>query len=84
MITKVNTLDICLTKANIWIVDYERKYEYQGDQQGTPQGGEASSLANVDYGDPESISEDRNGDGESFRQEKQAEYTSAGHQNVSS
>ncbi len=83
-IKKVNTLDICLTKANIWIVDYERKYEYQGDQQGTPQGGEASSLANVDYGDPESISEDRNGDGESFRQEKQAEYTSAGHQNVSS
>ena len=83
-ITKVNTLDICLTKANVWIVDYERKYEYQGDQQGTPQGGEATSLANVDYGDPETISEDRNGDGESFRQEKQAEYTNAGHQNVSS
>lgn len=83
-IRKVNTLDICLTKANVWIVDYERKYEYQGDQQGSPQGGDASSLANVDYGDPESISEDRNGDGESFRQEKQAEYTSAGHQNVSS
>mgnify|MGYP005774090589 CR=1 FL=1 len=83
-IKKVNTLDICLTKANVWIVDYERKYEYQGDQQGSAQGGDASSLANVDYGDPESISEDRNGDGESFRQEKQAEYTSAGHQNVSS
>ncbi len=83
-IKKVNTLDICLTKANVWIVDYERKYEYQGDQQGSPQGGDPSSLANVDYGDPETISEDRNGDGESFRQEKQAEYISAGHQNVSS
>ncbi len=78
-ITKTNTLDICLTKANVWIVDYERKYEYQGDQQGSPQGGDASSLANVDYGDSESISTDRNGDGESFRQAKQAEFVRSGY-----
>ncbi len=82
-ITRTNTLDICLTKANVWIVDYERKYEYQGNQQGEPNAGNVSNLANVDYGDPETISEDRNGDGESFRQAKQAEFVNAGYVDVS-
>lgn len=30
-ITKTNTLDISLTKANVWIVDYEKKYTYKKD-----------------------------------------------------
>ncbi len=28
VVTKTNTLDIALTKANVWIVDYENKYTY--------------------------------------------------------
>lgn len=31
-INKTNTLDISLTKANVWIVDYEKKYTYQKPQ----------------------------------------------------
>ena len=62
-ITTTNTLDISLTKADVWIVKYEKKYEYQGKQFGEEQSGGAQALANVDYGDPEVINTDRNGDG---------------------
>lgn len=34
-IVKTNTLDIALTKANVWIVDYEQKYVYQKPQSDT-------------------------------------------------
>lgn len=31
-ITKTNTVDVGLTRANTWIVDYSKKYKYQGTQ----------------------------------------------------
>ena len=83
-ITTTNTLDISLTKADVWIVKYEKKYEYQGQQLGTEQSGGAQALANVDYGDPEVIHTDRNGDGAATLQSEQSILISQGNTIVSS
>ena len=83
-ITTTNTLDISLTKADVWIVKYEKKYEYQGQQLGTEQSGGAQALGNVDYGDPEVIHTDRNGDGAATLQSEQSALISQGNTIVSS
>ena len=83
-ITTTNTLDISLTKADVWIVKYEKKYEYQGQQLGTEQSGGAQALDNVDYGDPEVIHTDRNGDGAATLQSEQSALISQGNTIVSS
>ena len=83
-ITTTNTLDISLTKADVWIVKYEKKYEYQGQQLGTEQSGGAQALDNVDYGAPEVIHTDRNGDGAATLQSEQSALISQGNTIVSS
>lgn len=83
-ITKVNTLDIALTKADVWIVDYEKEYKYEGEKKGKPQTGDAEKIDNVEYEKSDSIDTDRNGDGASFRQQKESEYKGKGYQNVKS
>lgn len=63
VITTTNTVDISLTKADVWIVKYEKKYEYQGEKEGKEQSEGVTDLEDVDYGDPSTIHEDRNKDG---------------------
>lgn len=82
-ITTTNTLDISLTKADVWMLKYTKEYEYQGTQNGEEQSGGAHSLDNVDYGDPEQIQEDRNGDGASTLQAQESALTSQGNTIVS-
>ena len=44
-ITKTNTVDVGLTKANVWIVDYEQEYKFE---QGTPE--RTSTVARIHNG----------------------------------
>lgn len=83
-ITTTNTLDISLTKADVWMLKYTKQYEYQGTQNGEEQSGGAQSLDNVEYGDPEQIQEDRNGDGAATLQSEESALTSQGNTIVSS
>ena len=83
-ITTTNTLDISLTKADVWIVKYEKQYEYQGTEYGKEQSGGVSTLDNVEYGDPEQIQEDRNRDGAATLQSEESALTSQGNRIVGS
>lgn len=54
-ITKTNTLDVALTKANTWIVDYSQEYKYQQPQTNTTNN--SQTLENKDYpNEPDSTS----------------------------
>ena len=77
-ITTTNTLDISLTKANVWMLNYTKQYEYQGTQNGEEQDGGTSSLDDVPYGDPEVIHTDRNGNGAATLQSEQSTLMSQG------
>ncbi len=46
-ITKTNTLDVALTKANTWIVDYSQEYKYQQPETNTTN--DSQTLKNKDY-----------------------------------
>ncbi len=83
-VTYTNTLDVSLTKANVWIVDYRKKYTFQGTQKGKPQDGGTTSIENVEYGDPEQINTDRNGDAAAFAEEMATKKRDEGYTSVSS
>ncbi len=46
VVTQTNTLDVALTKANVWIVDYNKNYKYEKGQ--TTIGGSGVTPVNVD------------------------------------
>ncbi len=83
-IRTTNTLDISLTKADVWIVKYVKEYEYKGTQIGEEQSGGQNTLENVDYGNPEQIQEDRNGDGAATLESERNTLISQGNTIVSS
>ena len=83
-VTTTNTVDISLTKADVWIVYYEQPYDYTGTEQGDSQPGDVTSIANVDYGDYEVIDTDRNGDAAAFAEEMATQKRSEGYSNVTS
>lgn len=74
VITKTNTLDIKLTRANVWIVDYKQDFTYE-----TPDAVETHSSTtypNEEYSEtPDNTdNNDTAGLGEKFRQEVQAKH----------
>ena len=83
-ITSTNTLDVSLTKADVWIVNYTKEYTYQGTSEGEAQDGGVTNIPNVDYGDYEVVDTDRNGDAAAFASEKETEKRNEGYTNVSS
>ncbi len=75
-VTTTNTLDIALTKADVWIVDYEQDYTYSSFQK-VSESTDTSSIDDVDYGsDYETIYTDRNGDAKQFAVEKAMQVSS--------
>lgn len=50
VITKTNTLDISLTKADVWIVKYVKKYTYEVPENVVTQGG-AGNMEDIPYTD---------------------------------
>lgn len=51
-VTKTNTLDIALTKANVWIVDYEQEFTYQKPEATTTETGfQPSNPDHTDFKD---------------------------------
>ena len=82
--TRTNTIETSLTKADVWIVNYQKNYTYSGMQEGTPQPGQVTSIPDVDYGDYEVVDTDRNGDAAAFAQEKETEVRNRGYASVTS
>lgn len=75
VITKTNTLEIDLTRANVWIVDYARNYTYQIPDKVVTQGG-AGALEDIPYtSEPDHTTQtDDIGYGESQRQSAHSEW----------
>lgn len=46
VVTQTNTLDVALTKANVWIVDYNKNYKYEKGE--TTMGGSGTTPVEVD------------------------------------
>jgi len=77
IITKENTLDISLTKANVWLLEYTRDYSYENPDPENNKG-QPESKPNIDYPTfPDKVdSIDYAGLAETFRNQVQAKYTS--------
>lgn len=75
VITKNNTLEIKLTKANVWLCEYTQEFTYQGKQHKEKETNPV--VLDEPYADtPDSTdSQDSSGKGESFRAAKEAEYS---------
>ena len=75
VITKTNTLEIDLTRANVWIVDYTRNYTYQVPEEVVTHGG-AGHMEDIPYTDePDHTTQtDDIGYGESHRQSAHSEW----------
>lgn len=81
IITQTNTLDISLTKADVWIVEYTKEYTYESETTKT-NGPVTSDLAPVEYPDTPDTpkgSDDPNGDpcgiGAAFESEVRSRYS---------
>lgn len=75
IITKTNTLDVSLTKANVWIVDYTKDYTYEiPDPVNTVTDAPQPDVPYPDTPDKTTNSDTEAGLGEKFRQEVQSEY----------
>ena len=83
IVNTVNSLDIALTKANVWIVEYTQNFEYQAPQE-TTTGGDPVALDDEPY--PSSPNETSATDprdyGTTFAGEVRQNYISRGYQNV--
>ena len=75
-VTTTNTLDISLTKANVWIVNYTKEYTYEVPENIVTEGG-AGDLEDIPYTDePDHTTEtDDIGYGESQRQSYQSQWS---------
>lgn len=76
VVTKTNTLDIALTRANVWIVDYSQEYTYQ--QPETTTTNNTEDIADKNYPDtPDATStEDTYGHAAGLLESEKAKYTS--------
>ena len=76
IITTTNTLNVALTKADVWIVDYTQEFELQSPE--TTTNGSSKDFEDEEYPAEDSPnnqdSVDTMGFAESFRQTKQNEY----------
>lgn len=75
-VTTTNTLDISLTKANVWIVNYTKEYRYEVPENIVTEGGQGA-LEDIPYTDePHHTTEtDDIGYGESQRQSYQSQWS---------
>lgn len=76
-ITKENTLDVALTKANVWIVNYLQEYKYQKPQTTTTN--DTRTLDNKDYPSTpdETSTADTYGHASALLEEQKAIYSEA-------
>ena len=80
-ITTTDTLDVSLTKANVWIVDYTQDFEYQQENNPTVTGDPAAMEQNREYpGTPDkSDNADPAGLGAAVEQNVRAKYSDKDH-----